>query len=194
MARSSSCTSRTATRRPRSKRPEALGQRGRTSVSTRTTLGPHPVGSDGPAALLETVRRLDDYGDRPRRHRPASPVAGRRLPVAHRARGGARTRSRCRRRQEARPQAQAGQGGERRMSTITAGRHSSAGRRRDPGASGSRLRTRSSSRDATWSRSRGCPRSSSSSWCSRSCSCCCSCSSTRTSSRRSPPGWTTSSS
>ena len=44
-----------------------------------------PVG-DGPPA--------GRHGDRARRHRPASPVVGRRLPVAHRARGGAARRRR----------------------------------------------------------------------------------------------------
>ena len=78
--------------RPRS-RGRGARRRGsrRRPVSTRTTprirhpgrerRSRRPVG-DGPPA--------GRHGDRARRHRPASPVAGRRLPVAHRARGGAR--------------------------------------------------------------------------------------------------------
>ena len=62
MARSSSCTSRTArTSVAWSKRSPAW-ERATPGVDEDDARVRIPVGSDGPAALLETVRRLDDTG------------------------------------------------------------------------------------------------------------------------------------
>ncbi len=188
MARSSSCTSRNAPTSVAWRRRCAGVRRQGRPVSTRTTPVPMSGQERRAAALLETVRRLDRHGIRARRHRPASPVARRRLHVTDR-----HAAERCdedappRERQESgrkRKRAKEASDDERPRPSSTA----SGGRRRVSRASDSRSATRSSSRGATWSRSRACPRSSSSSWSSRSCSCCCSSFITRISSRGSP-GW-----
>ena len=52
-----------------------------------------PVGNEGPAALLDSVRRLDETRHRARRHRLAPSHARRRVPVAHGPRGRGRHRA-----------------------------------------------------------------------------------------------------